>query len=642
MDHAIGLQAMKGSGAALGSIYASAAADVLSELKSMSPEDYTTTRAGQSRWKIGQIVSALNFNARKWVDESIPRAYRTTAQSASRRCLVLGGQQSKRFNTERHEKAASKLADSTFKDLYKANNSILETAGKYLATLGFSKSRMDAYLMQAFDSKELEGWIDDLIGDASLTGESRTSVYAQIRDRLLDKVKGKDFIEINGRNYNLRNYAELVAGYRMREAATEATLNSAAEYNHDLVEIPDDGNPCVICAEIQGKVYSISGDSDDYPELTDDITPPIHPWCFPRHMRVLTDQGLRQIGDLKVGDSVLTHAGRYRPIVHLMKHAFTGNLIVWNGLAMTPDHRVFTGRGLVPAGELTGTDQIFELSLESRRIARINLESNYFPSARAKSIIADGVGIFSAGMAAAVDFKGNISNGEVNQITTENKLLHKWNPILFQKLSRLLGHFGRIIQKIFSSRLRYFAVDKRIGGGVALSHTDQIFLEGDGFSVRDSARLISADGPPLNSEKIKNIYTGMRVIPAQPNHGPDFSHCFPGIIKFADNIGQGAVEFFLHLFKTIGGFFYSPATHGTGDKVFRFGHPTANGADVCHDVFILSCEGPHSPTMLPYSGEVFNIEVEKDHSYVAEGYLVSNCRHYLRIVSEEILARRSA
>jgi len=44
--------------------------------------------------------------------------------------------------------------------------------------------------------------------------------------------------------------------------------------------------------------------------------------------------------------------------------------------------------------------------------------------------------------------------------------------------------------------------------------------------------------------------------------------------------------------------------------------------------------------MLPYFGEVFNIEVEEDHSYVAEGFLIKNCEHSAGPTSEEAISLR--
>lgn len=100
-----------------------------------------------------------------------------------------------------------------------------------------------------------------------------------ILDRLMGILGEASFIEINGRNYNLKAYSELVARTTMREAQTDATKELCREYDNDLVQFSKHDSPCEVCAPLEGQVFSVSGTDPDYPELTDDETPPIHPRC---------------------------------------------------------------------------------------------------------------------------------------------------------------------------------------------------------------------------------------------------------------------------------------------------------------------------------------------------------------------------
>jgi len=90
------------------------------------------------------------------------------------------------------------------------------------------------------------------------------------------------FVDRLGRKWRLDTYAEMVARTTTREAASVATLNTCQEYGQDLVRITVHYPTCEICAPLQGKVYSISGNDDRYPKLTDERRPPIHPHC--RHV----------------------------------------------------------------------------------------------------------------------------------------------------------------------------------------------------------------------------------------------------------------------------------------------------------------------------------------------------------------------
>ena len=109
----------------------------------------------------------------------------------------------------------------------------------------------------------------------------RTSTLRMIMAKLKDSIGGGDFITINGRNYNLESYSELVARTRMRETATEATIEQSKQYENDLVEVPKHASVCEECIPHIGKVFSISGNHPDYPMLPDG-GPPWHPndWCY--------------------------------------------------------------------------------------------------------------------------------------------------------------------------------------------------------------------------------------------------------------------------------------------------------------------------------------------------------------------------
>ena len=86
------------------------------------------------------------------------------------------------------------------------------------------------------------------------------------------------FVSINGRNYRLGPYTKMVARTTTREAATEGMKNRLLQNEIDLVQI-DDGaeDACDICSPYQGKIYSLTGESQEYPQAVD--LPPFHPNC---------------------------------------------------------------------------------------------------------------------------------------------------------------------------------------------------------------------------------------------------------------------------------------------------------------------------------------------------------------------------
>lgn len=114
-------------------------------------------------------------------------------------------------------------------------------------------------------------------GEATQTAAERLSLALQ-RAGLTQTNGITHFLSINGRNYRLGPYSKMVARTTVREAATEGMKNRLLQNELDLVLI-DDGaeDACDICQPYQGQTYSLSGESQEYPQAID--LPPFHPNC---------------------------------------------------------------------------------------------------------------------------------------------------------------------------------------------------------------------------------------------------------------------------------------------------------------------------------------------------------------------------
>ncbi len=86
--------------------------------------------------------------------------------------------------------------------------------------------------------------------------------------------------------------------------------------------------------------------------------------CFTGGMRVTTDQGVKPISQLQIGDRVLTHEGRYRPVMELFQRAYDGELLnikvrlIGTTMEVTPEHPILTEKGWIKAGELKAGDKV--------------------------------------------------------------------------------------------------------------------------------------------------------------------------------------------------------------------------------------------------------------------------------------------
>jgi hypothetical protein len=271
---------MKTRVADIQSVYESAAKRIIATLSSLEPDTYTSAKSGDVLSKIRSIIGQLDTAVQLWAPGAIRAAYDESAGVARTRLEMIGAKQSKRYDPARHDKKIGALTKTVMTDYWKANRTIEKTARKYLASVSQAGARLAKIQeMQAFTSAEVKKMIDDVVIDATSKNLARGAVDRLIRERLLSMIEGGDFININGRSFNLRSYAELVARTRMREASTEASIEQNKQYGNDLVEIPKHENPCDVCDEYVGNIYSISGDSPDYPLLPDG-GPPFHPNCL--------------------------------------------------------------------------------------------------------------------------------------------------------------------------------------------------------------------------------------------------------------------------------------------------------------------------------------------------------------------------
>lgn len=99
------------------------------------------------------------------------------------------------------------------------------------------------------------------------------------------------FVDKGGRRWSLSAYARMVTRTTTREAASVGMKNRLIEHGKDLVMVSEHRKSCPICRPFQGKTYSLTGRSRNYPKL--DPLPPFHPNC--RHVMLPTTATFEQM-----------------------------------------------------------------------------------------------------------------------------------------------------------------------------------------------------------------------------------------------------------------------------------------------------------------------------------------------------------
>lgn len=84
-------------------------------------------------------------------------------------------------------------------------------------------------------------------------------------------------LDRGGNQWELSRYSEMLTRTHLIRANNEATINRAGDFEIDIVEVSTHGATDEICAGYEGKIFSISGKSREYPKLEEE--PPFHPNC---------------------------------------------------------------------------------------------------------------------------------------------------------------------------------------------------------------------------------------------------------------------------------------------------------------------------------------------------------------------------
>ena len=124
----------------------------------------------------------------------------------------------------------------------------------------------------------LKRQVQSKLGVGRLTGTDIRTIKKEIADSIKDKGFNV-LLDRGGRQWTLNAYSEMLARTHVIRANTEATINRGTELGIDIYEVSTHGATDNLCAPQEGKKYSKSGKSKNYPPLGSANVPPFHPNC---------------------------------------------------------------------------------------------------------------------------------------------------------------------------------------------------------------------------------------------------------------------------------------------------------------------------------------------------------------------------
>lgn len=440
------------------------------------------------------------------------------------------------------------------------------------------------------------------------------------------------FVDKAGRHWSLHTYCSMVTRTTSRQAEVLAVLTKDPE--HDLYRVSSHSTTCKICAPYEGRVYSKSGTSPDYPPLSDafgkqDPNGPntltntwlnIHPNCLVP-------------GGTVLAEGVMAHSCREYdgPVITLVTSK-------GNRITVTPNHPILTPEGFVPAGMLQEGQEIIEATGEYRLFLGKAPNDINIPTPVEEighSIIQTCGGTTVRVEGSPVQFHGDgSSDSEVNIVFSKGLVESELDPLRSEPLGKPgfpTAHFGR---RFLFAKSAFFQ-----GFDCELLSAHRIMRR---LGLVSSIKLI-----PVDRKELSDL--GLRT----PTSLCDFCKCKSLVMKF-----KKPAELFFVRFKKSGGnvikllrrlsFKKSIIDHGAFENTFLdsqrvcdFHSGEALTDERLNSLFrdgvLVVSQLAHISTS-EYYGKVYNLET-KYGFYVYNNIVTHNCLHSISPYTE---AGRSA
>lgn len=258
----------------IGRLYGAIEAKLKAEFRSLTPIGYTELKGITFKRDVEAVVRVLNRDAIKWSNNAVPDAYNDAAKKTELLLQIEGAKSDPLFDERIHKQTIETGVITTNEVYLRGNISINMTAGIFAYLIRSAAARIET--IQFWDMRD-EETIADLLDEAIIAGASRWKISKMIMAHFEELIGDGQFININGRNYNIKKYSKMVARTRLRKVQSDAVIRMCEEYNNDLVQVSDHGTTTERCLEFEGNVYSISGTNKNHPVLTE--RPPYHPNC---------------------------------------------------------------------------------------------------------------------------------------------------------------------------------------------------------------------------------------------------------------------------------------------------------------------------------------------------------------------------
>jgi hypothetical protein len=238
--------------------------------KTLSAQQFNQARAAQLIQQCDRVLLQLKGQTSGWVAHHMPQTMKDGLALADRQVQQI-------FKKVPADMLAKMQPQFALVDVRTVQNFALSTTQTFHKAADSMTGRAKEILRTTQQLGVSEKDINKVLVGGVIEGKPREAIR-QLGDEMR-QVHG-DTVEINGKNYDVEKYAELVARTRTREATVTARHDRLSELGLDLVMIIGRLSTN-FCSAFLNQVFSLSGTSDKYPSYASlpGGGPPFHPNC---------------------------------------------------------------------------------------------------------------------------------------------------------------------------------------------------------------------------------------------------------------------------------------------------------------------------------------------------------------------------
>lgn len=225
-----------------------------STYKRMTEEITQASEAGKIQrakvmTRINYELTQLGVDVKAWAENEIPKYYNDGANIALSDLRRMGVDLSASSGAAINREAIKSLTDE-----------VSLAFGDTITGLSRSARR--------FLDDTAKQQINMIIADGKLTGETRKTISDAVKQRL--QQDGLPVLtDRGGRKWTYDTYAEMLVRTKGVEARNQGLTNKMLQYGYDLVQVSNHGTKHKACAQWEGKILSLTGNTPGYPTVAD-------------------------------------------------------------------------------------------------------------------------------------------------------------------------------------------------------------------------------------------------------------------------------------------------------------------------------------------------------------------------------------